>query len=138
MDFKDYARKPFTIKAAEVTDDNFEEVAALCGKSIQVNQKGDRFILVNRRIIPNGFKIFVGWWITIMDDNIRCYPPRSFESQFVVVDEDSDTLTHINNALAILDDVQKTNREIIDLLDDNVETVLTTNSPLDLLEVDDD
>jgi hypothetical protein len=137
MDFKDYDRKPFTIKAAEVTDENFEEVAALCGKSIQVNQKGDRYILVNRRIIPNGFKIFVGWWITVMDDNIRCYPPRSFESQFVVSGQ-SDTMTHIDNALAILDDVQKTNREIIDLLDDNIETVLTTNSPLDLLEVDDD
>jgi hypothetical protein len=137
MDFKDYVRKPFTIKAVEVTDENFEEVAAFCGKSIQVTQKGDRFILVNRRIIPTGTKIFVGWWITVMDDNIRCYPPRSFESQFTKATESGEIGSSIDNALSILDEVQKTNREIIDILDGNPEQVLTTNSPIDL-EVDED
>lgn len=82
MEFSNYIRKPFSIKALEVTEDNFEEVAALVGKDIQMTSKGDRYIVVNRRIIPNGFKIFLGWWVTVMDDNIRCYPPKSFNAQF--------------------------------------------------------
>jgi len=136
MEFKDYIRNPFTIKATEVTEDNFEEIAALCGKSIEHTQKGDRFILVNRRIIPNGTKIFLGWWITVMEDNIRCYPPRSFHAQFSPTAEHGIT-SHIDNAFAALDQAQRLNREIIDILDNSPASALTTNSPLDL-EVDDD
>ena len=134
MEFKEYVRKPFTVKAVEVTEENFEEVAAFCGKSIQVTQKGDRFILVNRRIIPTGTKIFVGWWITVMDDNIRCYPPKSFDSQFALVAESGSSL---DGAFAALDEAQRLNREIIDILEGNPGSALTTNSPIDL-EVDED
>ena len=136
MDFKDYIRKPFTIKAVEVTEENFEEIAALCGKSIQLTEKGDRFILVNRRVIPNGTKIFVGWWITVMDDNIRCYPPRSFNNQFTPVSEQSEASSHLDNAFTALDEAQRLNREIIDILDAS-HAPLATNSVIDL-EVDED
>ena len=134
MDFKDYIRKPFQIKAVEVTQENFEEIAAFCGKAIQTNQKGDRYILVNRRVIPNGFKIFVGWWVTVMDDNVRCYPPKSFDSQFAPITESGSSL---DNAFTALDEAQRLNREIIDILEGKPESTLTTNSPVDL-EVDED
>lgn len=142
MIFQDYVRTPFAIKAIEVTEDNFEDVAAFCGKSIEVTSKGDRYIFVNRRIIPTGSKIFVGWWITLMDDNVRCYPPRSFNSQFVPLDgktefvveppsseEDSFSTLETERAVASLEAAAEANRDIVDML--------TTNSPIDL-EVDED
>ena len=151
MEFKNYVRTPFTIKALEVTEDNFDEVAAFCGKSIETTANGDRYIFVNRRIIPTGSKIFVGWWITLMDDNVRCYPPRSFSSQFVPMNgkveftleaDDSEPVDvlptpSIDRALSALDEVAKANRDIIDILENDPSRGLTTNSPIDL-EVDED
>lgn len=142
MNFQNYVRTPFAIKALEVTEENFEDVAAFCGKSIEVTSKGDRYIFVNRRIIPTGSKIFVGWWITLMDDNVRCYPPRSFNSQFVPLEATTEFVVEPpvesavdssqklgENAAASLEAAIEANQDIVKLL--------TTNSPIDL-EADED
>lgn len=142
MNFQNYVRTPFAIKALEVTEENFEDVAAFCGKSIEVTSKGDRYIFVNRRIIPTGSKIFVGWWITLMDDNVRCYPPRSFNSQFVPLEgttefvieppsseEESFSTLATERAAASIEAAIEANQDIM--------KILTTNSPIDL-EADED
>jgi len=81
MEFKQYIRKPFAVQAVEITEENFEEVAAVVG---QVRTKGDtKFIALDRRLVPNVTRAYVGWYLTFLNDNYRCYSPKVFNDQFV-------------------------------------------------------
>jgi len=80
MEFNRYIRKPFVVEAVEITEENMEAVAALIG---EVRRKGDTlFISLNRRIVPNVNRAYVGWFMTRMVDNYRCYSPKVFHEQF--------------------------------------------------------
>lgn len=82
MEFTSYVRKPFTVEAVEVTVENIEEVAGLIGEYRQKDD-GTPFIQVNRRLVPNIWRVYTGFWVTKMGDNIRCYSKRIFLDQFV-------------------------------------------------------
>ena len=83
MDFTEFVRVPFIVQATQVTEDNFEEVAKLIGKEIKETPAGKRYILIDRRIIPNGHKAMVGGWVTVMDDKLRYYSATAFAEQFI-------------------------------------------------------
>ena len=83
MEFTQYSRRPFDIEAVEITEENFDEVFEMIGKEIRTNGEGVRSIIVDRRIVPSVNRAFVGWWVTRMGDNIRCYPPKIFEEGFM-------------------------------------------------------
>jgi hypothetical protein len=89
MDFATYVRKPFTVEAVEVTEDNIDEIAEMIC-SIQHKENGTPFIQVDRRLVSNLFRVFPGFWVTKMDDgnNIRCYSKKSFHSQFIANSSD--------------------------------------------------
>lgn len=87
MEYHNYVRVPFKVQAVEVTEDNFDEIFALIGKEIKETPQGKRYILIDRRIIPNGHKAQVGGWITVMDDRIRYYSKTAFQEQFVDSDD---------------------------------------------------
>ena len=81
LEFIRFTRRPFSVEAVEVTDDNMDELGALIG---DIRVKDDvRYIAIDRRVVPNVRKAFVGWWVTRMDDNLRCYSPEIFEEQFI-------------------------------------------------------
>lgn len=80
MDFDRYIRRPFAVEAVEITDENMEEVAKLVGE-IRI-KNGTRFIALDRRIVPNVNRAYVGWYMTRMADNYRCYSPKVFRDQF--------------------------------------------------------
>ena len=84
MDFATFVRKPFTVEAVEVTEENIAEIAELIG-SLRHKENGAPYIQVNRRLVPNLFRIYPGFWVTRMgdSDNIRCYSKRIFNNQFV-------------------------------------------------------
>jgi len=83
MDFTTFVRKPFTVEAVEITEDNIAEVAELIG-TLRYKENGTPFIAVNRRIVPNIFRVYIGFWLTKMgEDNIRCYSKRVFNQQFI-------------------------------------------------------
>lgn len=83
MEFNTYIRKPFIVEAVEITDENIEEVAALIGK-IKINEETEvAFIALDRRVIPNVGRAYVGWWLTKLGDNYRCYAPKVFTEQFI-------------------------------------------------------
>ena len=80
LDFVTFTRRPFVVEAVQITEDNMEELADLIG---DIRTKDDvRYIALDRRIVPNIRKAFVDWWVTRMDDNLRCYSPKIFEEQF--------------------------------------------------------
>lgn len=81
MQFKEFVRKPFTVEAVEVTVENIDEIAKFVG-TLSHKQDGTPFIQVDRRLIPNVFRVFPGFWMTKMNDNIRCYSRRVFTEQF--------------------------------------------------------
>lgn len=81
MEFTEFNRKPFKVQAVEITAENMEEVAQFIGT---VKTKGDlTFIALDRRLVPNVSRAYVGWWFTILDQNYRCYAPKVFHEQFI-------------------------------------------------------
>jgi hypothetical protein len=87
MEFTNFVRKPFVVEAVEVTEDNIEEVAEYVG-TLRKKDDGTPYIQVDRRLIPNVFRVFPGFWMTRMGDNIRCYSKRVFTDQFTVITPD--------------------------------------------------
>lgn len=80
MEFQIYNRNPFTVEAVMITRENIEEVAGLIG---EYRSKGDDcYISLNRRIVPHITRAYLGWWVTRVDNNFRCYSPKAFNEQF--------------------------------------------------------
>lgn len=80
--FDTYVRKPFVVEAVEVTVDNIDEIAKDVG-DVEFKEDGTPFIKVNRRLVPNVFRVYPGFFMTRMGDHIRCYNRKLFFEQFV-------------------------------------------------------
>ncbi len=86
MEFTTYVRKPFVVQAIEITAENLEDVAKYIG-DVKDREDGSKYILVDRRLVPNVFKVYPGFFMTKMGENIRCYSRKIFKEQFVEQDE---------------------------------------------------
>jgi hypothetical protein len=93
MEFKNYNRKPFAIEAVLITEDNISECSELIGELVpaQVGVVEESYIRIDKRIVPNVRRAHIGWFITKMDDNIRCYSPTLFDKQYTL-DEECDAV----------------------------------------------
>lgn len=87
MDYKSYVRNPFRVQAVELTEENLFEAAEFIG-TIQEDDNGSKFILVDRRLVPNVYKVTPGYWMTKLGKNVRCFPGFIFKSQFLEVTDD--------------------------------------------------
>lgn len=81
MEFTDFVRKPFTVEAVEITEENIADIAELVG-TLRHKDNGVPYIQVDRRVVPNIYRVFPGFWMTRMGDNIRCYSKKIFKEQF--------------------------------------------------------
>ena len=81
MQFNKYIRKPFAVEAIEITEENMAELAKLVGELRTKN--GITSITLDRRIVPNVSRAYVGWFMTRLGDNYRCYSPKVFTDQFI-------------------------------------------------------
>lgn len=86
-EFTDFVRKPFKISAVQITEENIDELCELIGHKVVETAPGRKFILVNRRIVHHTQRAAIGWWVTTMDDNLRCYPDKVFTRQFMEYDD---------------------------------------------------
>src|SRR5690606_6334434 len=82
VDFNTFVRKPFTVEAVEITDDNIEAISEFVG-TLKQKEDGSPYLLVDRRLVPNVYRVYPGFWMTKMGDNIRCYSKRVFTDQFI-------------------------------------------------------
>lgn len=89
FEFTEYARRPFVVQALMVTVDNMDIIAPYVGE-IQVKEDGTRYIQVDRRKVPNVFRVWPGFYLTRMDDNVRCYSAKVFAEQFVKLEGDAE------------------------------------------------
>lgn len=110
MEFNDFVRKPFAVEAVEVTTENIEEVAKHVG-TLQKKTDGTPFIQVDRRLIPNVYRVYPGFWMTRMGDNIRCYSRRVFTEQFVRANPEIQNAVDIINGPAETDATEATQAE---------------------------
>lgn len=81
MQFTTFVRKPFVVDAVEVTTENIGEVAKYVG-DLREKEDGTPYILVDRRLVPNVFRVYPGFFMTKMGENIRCYSRKIFKEQF--------------------------------------------------------
>lgn len=91
-----FVRKPFAVEAVEVTRDNIAEIAELVG-TLREKDDGTPYIQVDRRLVPNIYRVYPGFWMTRMGDNIRCYSKRIFKNQFVENTPDINTMLQFIN-----------------------------------------
>lgn len=98
-DFKEYVRKPFVVQAIEITAENIEELAAHIG-TISEKADGTKYIQVDRLRIPNIERVYIGFYMTKMGRNIRCYSNRAFTMQFIENDDAIRTwIDYMNNTV---------------------------------------
>lgn len=109
MEYTEFVRVPFVVQAVQVTEENFNDIFDLIGKEIKETPSGKKYILIDRRIIPNGHKAQLGGWVTFMEDKLRYYSKTAFSEQFVPKEntrlgEVVDQLVAEAETQAILDD----------------------------------
>jgi len=85
---KTYIRKPFTVEAVRITEENIEELAPKIG-DIATRPDGTRYIVVDRRLVPNIYRAYVGYWVTFMEERVRVFDNKVFEEQFTLMDNDT-------------------------------------------------
>lgn len=82
MDFVTFVRKPFVVEAVEITNENIAEVATHVG-DLRHKDDGTPYILVDKRLVPNVVRVYPGFFMTKMGENVRCYSRKIFKEQFV-------------------------------------------------------
>lgn len=87
MHFTTYVRKPFVVEAVEVTSDNIPEVAKYIG-DLREKEDGTPYILVDSRLVPNVERVYPGFFMTKMGENVRCYSRKIFTEQFMEQSEE--------------------------------------------------
>jgi hypothetical protein len=88
LETKRYVRTPFVVEATIITEENIDSIAEKIGE-VKV-RNGEKYIALDRRIIPNLSRAYVGWFFTTLDDNYRCYSPKVFNAQFVSIGDDTE------------------------------------------------
>lgn len=93
--FEKFVRKPFVVEAIEITAENIEELAKHIG--VYRNRDGYKYINVDRRFIQGVDRVYPGFWMTKMGDNIRCYNRKIFLDQFTPSTVEAETWVHYFN-----------------------------------------
>ena len=83
--FNPFVRRPFPVEAEVITAENIDAFAKLLGELKE--KDGEKHILLDRRIIPQIKRAYIGWYVTKLDENYRCYSPKVFDREFVAMDE---------------------------------------------------
>lgn len=86
MDFTTFVRKPFVVEAIEITPENISEIAEHVG-DLKRKEDGTLYILVDRRLVPNVQRVYPGFFMTKMGENVRCYSRKIFTDQFMEKDD---------------------------------------------------
>lgn len=90
MEMQTFVRKPFTVEAIQITNDNIKELAPLIG-TIRTH-KGKFYIEVNRKKVPVLSEVEIGYWMTKVENGkIRCYSDRVFKQQFTPLTPEVDS-----------------------------------------------
>lgn len=96
VEFDRYIRTPFVVEATVITEENIDEIAELIGE-VKV-RNGEKYIALDRRVVPNMGRAYIGWFFTRLDDNYRCYNQKVFEKQFKAVGDQTEVTIALTEA----------------------------------------
>lgn len=111
MKMHTFVRRPFTVKAVEVTRQNIHELAPYIG-TVETSDRGQEFIQVDKSKVPNIGRVWPGHFVTVMGGNIRCFTRKSFIAQFAGASPDIMTWVEWMEAEAPCDIHEHTGEEI--------------------------
>lgn len=80
-----YFRRPFEVQAFEITQDNIAELAPYVGELL--DDDGAPYIKSDKKKVGNNFKVWPGFFATILKGQVRCYSRSSFFKQFGELNE---------------------------------------------------
>jgi len=87
-----YVRKPFNVDAKRVTSANLEELAELCGGTIQHDTKGKCIEVPVKKVLDRSQRLaHPGDWLLKYQGGWKVYNNRAFRSSFDQVHESSKT-----------------------------------------------
>lgn len=75
-----YVRRPFQVQAFEITPDNIAELAPHVGELC--DDKGTPYIKSDKKKVGNNFKVWSGFFATVLKGHVRCYSRKTFFEQF--------------------------------------------------------
>jgi hypothetical protein len=116
-EYTKFVRKPFIVEAIEITTENIAEIAVWVGELRE--KDGKPYIFVNRNVVPGIDRVYPGYFMTRLGDNIRCYNKRVFAAQFTPATEDIETwvnyIREINNTTPEVTEApsQESNVEVV-------------------------
>ena len=76
-----YVRRPFQVQAFEITPDNIAELAAHVGELCE-DDRGTPFIKSEKKKVGNSYKVWPGFFATVLKGQVRCYSRKTFFDQF--------------------------------------------------------
>lgn len=95
-----YVRKPFEVQAVQVTEENFEDIAAWCGGTIVTTRapkeidglgatEEKRYIKVNvsRPLNERQTQAYVGDWLLEAEKGLKVYADGPFTRNFALADD---------------------------------------------------
>lgn len=82
MEFTKFVRKPFVVEGLEITRENIAEVSKFIGELREVDGLAP-YIIVDERYVPNVDRVYIGYFMTKMGSNVRCYSRNIFRKQFI-------------------------------------------------------
>lgn len=85
LEYSTFVRKPFVVEAVQITAENISEIAKHVGRVRFNRGTNEKYIQVNPNLVANLEHVYIGFWMTKMDGNTRCYANRVFLEQFVGV-----------------------------------------------------
>lgn len=103
MEFTKFVRKPFVVEGLEITRENIAEVAKFIGELREVDGLSP-YIIVDERYVPNVDRVYVGYFMTKMGSNVRCYSKNIFRKQFVEQNDQMRELMDIIDGRVTYDD----------------------------------
>lgn len=85
LQIESYARRPFSVKAVQVTDENMEAVAEWCNGSIEEDDAGKRHIKVKveNPLTERQTRAYVGDRVLYAGRGYKVYREHAFKKSFV-------------------------------------------------------
>lgn len=91
-----HIRKPFKVEAVEVTRENIHELSEFIGE-LKHKQDGTPYIQSDKKLVGNTFKVWPGFYVTLLNKKVRCYSRRVFFEQFLELDEATESWVNYIN-----------------------------------------
>lgn len=97
LDVNQYARKPFTVQAVQVTQENIDDVALWSDGKV-VNEADSQFVKIDvrRPLHERQTKAYPGDWVLRAGQGFRVYNDSAFRNQFDKVVDVSDSVVAVN------------------------------------------